>query len=102
MSAPPYTTGWLADHLGGTLDGAADVAIAAGAVERAPEEDAPWILDGLFRASRERVDVAVACELLTPEWWRGQMAAAARRTPGRPWRLRARPAGARRARTFEG
>lgn len=73
-------------------------ALALSGLDRAPEEDAPWLLDSLFRASDAFVFVSVRCRLLSPDWWRLQMQAAARRTPGRDWVLQTRGGG--RARLF--
>lgn len=102
---------------GPDLSSAAGVPAAAGAValgglEAAPEDDTPWLLDRLFEAGRRFVYVAVECgqtdgrsaataAALPAAWWRGQMEAAARRRPGRSWRLVCRE-GRWRTRNFQG
>ena len=76
----------------------AAVAAAIGVLDRAPEDDVPWMLDRLFAAASETALVAAAwndrrpgrqaaAAALPKIWWRQQMEAAARRTPGRRWRL---------------
>lgn len=81
-----------------------DAALSLDSLHRLPEDDAPWLLNALFRAARRRVHVSVACFddagpdgagtgaqcILPPDWWRDQMAAAARRTPGVDWSLHCR------------
>ncbi len=70
-----------------------DVATAPETLHLAPEDDAPWLLDLLFRSARRHVYVSVApANRLPLAWWRRQMEAAARRTPGVAWTLRRRGA----------
>lgn len=83
--------------------GTHDAAVSVAGIDRAPEEDVAWLLDCLFKAAGRFVYVSVACRLLSPEWWRGQMEAAARRSPGRTWMLRTeRDVGVARVKTFRG
>lgn len=82
----------------------ADAALSLESLFRLPEDDVPWLLDALFRAAGKLVYVAVACYdsgsdsaaatgaacIQPPAWWQGQLAAAARRTPGIAWALHCR------------
>ncbi|WP_448508020.1 ELM1/GtrOC1 family putative glycosyltransferase [Immundisolibacter sp.] len=66
--------------------------IATARLDQCPADDLPWLIDALFAAARKAVYVAVipaaADEPANDEaWWRDRLRAAARRHPGRAWRL---------------
>ena len=62
-----------------------------------PCEDVPWLLDKAFAASSGDVvvfathegEATVSADAMAqdPDWWRGQMQAAAQRAPDRRWML---------------
>jgi hypothetical protein len=86
----------------GDYSGRYDGVISTDVLEHIPEEDVPWVIDELFSHSRKFV-YAVAtcypakkslpngenahCTVMPPDWWRGQMEAAARRHAGVKWLL---------------
>lgn len=66
--------------------------VAAAHLEQCPADDLPWLIDALFAAARRAVYLAVAPAAAeepadSEAWWRGRLRAAARRHPGRGWRL---------------
>jgi len=92
----------------GPIEAAYDGVICTDVLEHIPEEDIPWVLDKLFAHARKFVYAVAACyparkqlpdgqnahcTVLEPRWWREQMEAAARRTPGVKWELCARVKG---------
>jgi mitochondrial fission protein ELM1 len=74
------------------VPGAKAELIAAARLEHCPAEDLPWLIDALFAAATRAVYLAVAPALAeapadTEQWWRQRLRTAARRHPGRAWRL---------------
>lgn len=82
-----------------------DGVISNDVLEHIPEEDIPWTLDAMFKRAKSFVYLVAACyparktlsnglnahvAVLPPEWWRLEVEAAARRTPGVAWTLRCR------------
>lgn len=80
------------------VEGRFDAVISTDMLEHVPEEDVPWVLDELFaRATRFLYVVAACfaarkhlpdgqnahCTIMSPEWWEGQLEAAARRHAAR-------------------
>lgn len=66
--------------------------VAAAHLERCPADDLPWLIDALFAAAGKAVYLAVAPAAAdepadTEAWWRQRLRTAARRHPGRAWRL---------------
>ncbi|MFZ5492403.1 MAG: ELM1/GtrOC1 family putative glycosyltransferase [Pseudomonadota bacterium] len=66
--------------------------VAAARLDRCPADDLPWLIDALFAAARRAVYLAVAPSAAqepanTEHWWRQRLRTAARRHPGRLWRL---------------
>ena len=76
------------------VKGQFDAVISTDMLEHVPEEDVPWVLDELFRRARRFVYVVAACfparkhlpdgqnahcTIMSPDWWVGQLEAAARR-----------------------
>ena len=76
-----------------------DAVIATDMLEHVPEEDVPWVLDELFSLSAGFLYMVAACfparkhlpdgqnahcTVMPPEWWRGQVEAAARRHAASP------------------
>lgn len=79
-----------------------DGVISTDVVEHLSPWDVAWVLDAMFARARGFVFVVAACypaitrlpdgrnahtALQSHDWWRDQMALAARRHPGRRWRL---------------
>ena len=80
----------------------ADGVLALGTLERAPEEDVPWVLDALFDSAGSFLYAAIACRpgrsrlangddihatVRPPAWWQAQFEAAGRRHPEVGWEL---------------
>ena len=66
--------------------------VAAARLELCPSDDLPWLVDALFAAAGRAVYLAVAPAAAqepanTEPWWRARLRTAARRYPGRVWRL---------------
>ena len=76
------------------VQGRFDAVISTDMLEHVPEEDVPWVLDQLFGHARRFLYVVAACfparkhlpdgqnahcTVMPPEWWVGQLEAAARR-----------------------
>ncbi|GAB4348878.1 MAG: ELM1/GtrOC1 family putative glycosyltransferase [Immundisolibacter sp.] len=66
--------------------------VAAAHLECCPVDDLPWLVDALFAAAGKAVYLAVAPAAAdepanTEAWWRARLRTAARRYPGRAWRL---------------
>ncbi|ANX04309.1 ELM1/GtrOC1 family putative glycosyltransferase [Immundisolibacter cernigliae] len=81
-------TAFAIDALGDTK---ADL-VAAAHLEQCPADDLPWLIDALFAAAGTAVYLAVAPVAAeqpadTEAWWRARLRTAARRHPGRIWRL---------------
>jgi len=51
-----------------------------------PPDDLPWVLDRAFRAARQEV-IACPAPGVNPRRWKMELEAAARRNPGKTWRL---------------
>jgi hypothetical protein len=74
-----------------------EIVILADLASRMPCEDVPWLLDKAFAASSGDVvvfathegEATVSADAMAqdPDWWRGQMQAAAQRAPDRRWML---------------
>jgi hypothetical protein len=79
-----------------------DGVFSVDALQHMPEEDIGWILDEMFAAAKSFVYVGVSsaettrklpngastpCNAQPAEWWQGQLELAAKRQPGRRWRL---------------
>lgn len=77
------------------VDGRFDAVISTDMLEHVPEEDVPWVLDELFAHARSFLYLVAACfparkhlpdgqnahcTVMPPEWWVGQLEAAARRS----------------------
>lgn len=74
------------------LAGARADLIAAARLDQCPADDLPWLIDALFAAADKAVYLAVAPAAADPPadteaWWRQRLRTAARRHPGRAWRL---------------
>lgn len=74
------------------LTGATADLVAAAHLEHCPADDLPWLIDALFAAAGKAVYLAVAPVAAdepadTEAWWRQRLRTAARRHPGRVWRL---------------
>ena len=74
------------------LPGAQADLVAAARLEQCPADDLPWLVDALFAAARRAVYLAVSPAQAqepanTEQWWRQRLRVAARRHPGRVWRL---------------
>jgi len=74
------------------LAGARADLVAAARLDRCPADDLPWLIDALFAAADKAVYLAVAPTAAeqpadTEAWWRQRLRTAARRHPGRVWRL---------------
>ena len=87
LGAPEVTERAL-DALAGTE---ADL-VAAARLDQCPADDLPWLIDALFATARRAVYLAVAPAAAeepanSEAWWRARLRAAARRHPGRAWRL---------------
>ncbi len=72
-------------------DAKADL-VAAARLDQCPADDLPWLIDALFAAARRAVYLVVAPgdaqqPADTELWWRQRLRTAARRHPGRGWRL---------------
>lgn len=89
-------------------EGPFDGVISNDVLEHIPEEDIPWTLDQIFGHAGSFVYLVAACyparktlsnglnahvTVMPPAWWRQEVEAAARRTPGVAWRLRCRQNG---------
>ena len=76
------------------VEGRFDAVISTDMLEHVPEEDVPWVLDALFAHARRFIYVVAACfparkhlpdgqnahcTVMPPQWWVGQLEAAARR-----------------------
>jgi mitochondrial fission protein ELM1 len=66
--------------------------VAAARLDQCPADDLPWLLDALFAATGRAVYLAVSPSQAqepanTEQWWRERLRTAARRHPGRAWRL---------------
>lgn len=66
--------------------------VAAARLELCPSDDLPWLVGALFAAARRAVYLAVSPAAAqepadTEQWWRQRLRTAARRYPGRVWRL---------------
>lgn len=66
--------------------------VAAARLDQCPADDLPWLIDALFAAAGTAVYLAVAPVAAeqpadTEAWWRARLRTAARRHPGRVWRL---------------
>ena len=76
------------------VSGSFDAVIATDMLEHVPEEDVPWVLDELFSLCSGFLYLVAACfparkhlpdgqnahcTVMSPEWWQGQVEAAARR-----------------------
>ncbi len=100
-------------------EGKFDGVISTDVLEHIPEEDIPWVLDGIFGHAGSFVYVVAACypakkilpdgqnahcTIQPPEWWREQLERAAARNPGIKWRLCAQLKGrfGKQDRVFEG
>lgn len=88
------------------LAGASGDLVAAAHLERCPADDLPWLVDALFAAAGTAVYLAVAPAAAEPPadteaWWRARLRTAARRHPGRAWRLDVLDAGGRRTRGWQ-
>ena len=76
----------------GDLSGTRADLVAAARLDQCPADDLPWLIDLLFTAARRAVYLAVSPSLApepanTEQWWRQRLRTAARRHPGRAWRL---------------
>lgn len=86
-------------------DGPFDGVICNDVLEHIPEEDIPWTLDAIFQRAQTFIYLVAACypakkqlanglnahaAVLSPDWWRQEVEAAARRNPGIAWTLRCR------------
>lgn len=74
------------------LAGARADLIAAARLDQCPADDLPWLIDALFAAADKAVYLAVAPAAAeepadAEAWWRQRLRTAARRHPGRVWRL---------------
>ena len=75
--------------------------VAAARLEQCPADDLPWLIDALFAAARRAVYLVVSPSQAqepanTEQWWRARLRVAARRHPGRVWRLDVLDGGGRR------
>ena len=66
--------------------------VAAARLDLCPADDLPWLVDTLFAAAGRAVYLAVSPSQAqepanTEQWWRQRLRVAARRHPGRVWRL---------------
>lgn len=66
--------------------------LVAARLELCPADDLPWLVDALFAAAGRAVYLAVSPAQAqepanTEQWWRQRLRTAARRHPGRAWRL---------------
>lgn len=94
------------DPLGahGLDEDACDGVVSSATLDRCPDDDVPWVLDDMFARARRFVYVMVANDrsgdccrersfgegaaaMQDADWWRTQMACAARRHPGVRWTL---------------
>jgi hypothetical protein len=79
-----------------------DGVICTDVLEHIPDEDIPWVIDELFKASQKFVYASAACYAARkklpngqnvhvtqqqPEWWNGWFSLMARRYPAVQWRL---------------
>jgi len=71
-----------------------DAVVAVELLEHLPIHDVPWTLDAIFARANKGVLASVVCPAgatgsapRSPDWWRSQMAGAARRKAGPAWRL---------------
>jgi len=93
----PLDTGALAgcDVSATSADAVSDLQadlVAAARLDRCPADDLPWLVDALFAAAGRAVYLAVSPAQAqepanTEQWWRQRLRTAARRHPGRAWRL---------------